>query len=95
MDEHRVAGSINEVRVTAKEATGKLQSGGEAGKSVGRIQNYAGSLNAAVRDAEAMKSAGLLVASPIKRDTGHEHHSPQYVVGYSPGRRLLRAWSAT
>jgi uncharacterized protein YjbJ (UPF0337 family) len=75
MDENRVAGSINEVRDTAKEATAKsvgdarLQSG-EAGKPVGRIQNYAGSLNAAVRDAEAMNSAGLLVANPIKRDTG-------------------------
>jgi uncharacterized protein YjbJ (UPF0337 family) len=76
MDENRVAGSINEVRGAAKEATGKsvgdarLQSGGEAGKPVGRIQNYAGSLNAGVRDAEAMKSAGPLVANPIKRDTG-------------------------
>jgi uncharacterized protein YjbJ (UPF0337 family) len=75
MDENRVAGSINEVRGTAKEAIGKsvgdarLQSGGEAGKPVDRIQNYAGSLNVAVRDAEAMKSASLLVVSPIKRDT--------------------------
>ena len=76
MDENRVADSINEVRGTAKEATGKsvsdarLLSDGEAGKPVGRIQNYAGGLNVAVRDAEAMKSAGLLVVSPIKRDTG-------------------------
>jgi uncharacterized protein YjbJ (UPF0337 family) len=76
MDENRVADSINEVRGTAKEATGKsvgdarLLSDGAAGKPVGRIQNYAGGLNVAVRDAEAMKSAGLLVVSPIKRDTG-------------------------
>lgn len=76
MDENRVAGSINEVRSAAKEAAGKsvgdarLQSGNEASQPVSRIQNYAGSLNAAVRDAEAMKSAGLLVASPIKQDTG-------------------------
>jgi uncharacterized protein YjbJ (UPF0337 family) len=76
MDENRVAGSINEVRGATKDAAGKsvgdarLQSGGEAGKPVGRIQNYAGSLNVAVRDAEAMKSAGLLVVSPIRRDTG-------------------------
>jgi hypothetical protein len=39
-------------------------------KAAGKSQNYAGSLNVAVRDAEAMKSAGLLVVSPIKRDTG-------------------------
>jgi uncharacterized protein YjbJ (UPF0337 family) len=76
MDKNRVASSINEVKGAAEEAIGrsvgdaKLQSGGEADKPGGRIQNYAGSLNAAVRDAEAMKSAGLLVASPIKRDTG-------------------------
>jgi uncharacterized protein YjbJ (UPF0337 family) len=76
MDENRVSGSIDEVRGAAKEAAGKsvgdarLQSGGKAGKPVCRIPNYAGSLNAAVRDTEAMKSAGLLVGSPIKRDTG-------------------------
>ena len=39
-------------------------------RPLARVQNYAGSLNVAVRDAEAMKSAGLLVVSPIKRDTG-------------------------
>ena len=76
MDENRVAGSINEVKGAAKDAIGeavgeaRLQSDGGADKAVGRIQNYAGSLSDAVREAEAMKSAGLLVASSIKRDTG-------------------------
>jgi uncharacterized protein YjbJ (UPF0337 family) len=76
MDENRVADSINEVKGATKEAIGEAVgearslSDGEAGKPVGRIQNYAGGLNVAVRDAEAMKSAGLLVVSPIKRDTG-------------------------
>ena len=76
MDENRVAGSINEVKGDAKEAIGeavgeaRLQSDGGADKVVGRIQNCAGSLSDAVQEAEAMKSAGLLVASSIKRDTG-------------------------
>ena len=72
MDENRVAGSLNEVKGAAKDAIGeaRLQSDGGADKAVGRIQNYAGSLSDAVREAEAMKSAGLLVASSIKRDTG-------------------------
>jgi hypothetical protein len=47
-----------------------LESDREADKVVGKSQNYAGSLNVAVCDAEAMKSAGLLVVSPINRDTG-------------------------
>ncbi len=74
MDKDRVAGSIREVKGDAGEAIvrslgdAKLQSDSEADKAVGKVENYAGSLNAAVRDAEAMKSAGLLVASPIKRD---------------------------
>ena len=76
MDENRVANSINEVKGDAKEAIGeavgeaRLQSDRRADKAVGRIQNYAGSLSDAVREAEAMKSAGLLVASSIKQDTG-------------------------
>ena len=75
MDENGVAGSIKEVKGAAKEATGdavddaSLDNDHEADKVVGKIQNYAGSLNVAVCDAEAMKSAGLLVVSPIKRDT--------------------------
>jgi uncharacterized protein YjbJ (UPF0337 family) len=66
MDENRVAGSIDEVKGAAKVAIGqaigdaKLQSDGEADKAVGKIRNAAGGLNDAVRDAEAMRSAGLL-----------------------------------
>jgi len=37
-----------------------LQSDGEADKAVGKIQKAPGGLNDAVRDTEAMKSAGLL-----------------------------------
>ena len=76
MDENSIAGSINEVKDAAKEAIGeavgeaRLQSDGGADKAIGRIRNYAGNLSDAVREAEAMKSAGLLVASSIKRDTG-------------------------
>jgi len=76
MDENRVAGSINEAKGASKEATGNalgdacLHSDCKADKAAGKSQNYAGSVNVAVRDAEAMKSAGLLVVSPIKRDTG-------------------------
>ena len=76
MDKNRVAGSIKEVKGALKEATGNalgdacLDSDCEADKAAGKSANYAGSLNVAARDAEAMKSAGLLVVSPIKRDTG-------------------------
>ena len=69
MDENRAAGSIEEVKGAAKDAIGwavsdtTLRSDGEADKAGGKIQNYGSGLNAAVRDAEAMKSAGLLVAS--------------------------------
>jgi uncharacterized protein YjbJ (UPF0337 family) len=72
MDENRAAGSIEEVEGAATDAIGwavsdtTLRSDGEAGKAGkagGKIQNYGSGLNAAVRDAEAMKSAGLLVAS--------------------------------
>ena len=76
MDKNRVAGSIKEVKGAAKEAIGKavgdakLQSDGEADKAVGKVQNAAGGLNDAVRDAEAMKSAGLLLTSSIKQEAG-------------------------
>ena len=76
MDKNRVAGSIKEIEGVAKEAIGnavghaKLRSDGETDKAVGTIQNYTAGLNDAVREAEAMKSAGLLVASPIRRDAG-------------------------
>jgi len=69
MDENRAAGSIEELKGAAKDAIGwdvsdaKLRSDREADKAGGEIQNYGSGLNAAVRDAEAMKSAGLLVAS--------------------------------
>ena len=74
MDENRAAGSIEEVKGAAKDAIGwvvsdaKLQSEGEADTAAGAIQNYGSGLNDAVRDAEAMKSAGLLVASRNGRD---------------------------
>jgi len=76
MNKNRVAGSIEQVKGAAKEVIGKsvgdppLESEGEADKAVGKTQDYAGGLNAAVRDAEAMRSAGLLVGSPIKREAG-------------------------
>ena len=69
MDENRVAGPIDDVKDAANDAIGwavsdaKLQSDGEPQKALGRIQNYGSGLNDAVRDAEAMKSAGLLVAT--------------------------------
>ncbi len=74
MDMNGVVGSIEAVNSAAKEAIGKavgeskFQSDGEADNSVRRIQKYAGGLKDAVRDADAMRSAGLLVASPIRRD---------------------------
>jgi uncharacterized protein YjbJ (UPF0337 family) len=73
MDDNRVAGPTDDVKDAANDAVGwavsdaKLQSDGEPQKAVGRIQNYGSGLNDAVRDAEAMKSAGLLVASSIER----------------------------
>lgn len=75
MDKDKVV-AIKEVEGGAQEPIGKavgdakLRTDGEADKSVDKIQKYASGLNDAVRDAEAMKSAGLLVASPIRRDAG-------------------------
>jgi uncharacterized protein YjbJ (UPF0337 family) len=57
MDKNRVAGSIKEIKGAAKEAVGKaigdakLQNDGRTDKAVGKIQNAAGGLNDAVRDA--------------------------------------------
>jgi uncharacterized protein YjbJ (UPF0337 family) len=71
MDQERVSGSNKEVKGAAKVAmdlaigNAKLQNDAQADKASGKIQNYGSGLNAAVRDAEAMKSAGLLVASSI------------------------------
>jgi uncharacterized protein YjbJ (UPF0337 family) len=68
MDENRVAGSIEEIKGAAKVAIGqairdaKLQTYGEADTVVGKIQSGASGL----RDAEAMRSAGLLY-SPGRR----------------------------
>ena len=72
MDEYRVASSIEEVKGAAKDAIGwavsdtTLRSDGEADKAVGKIRHAAGGFNDAVRDAEAMRSAGLLY-SPGRR----------------------------
>ncbi len=87
MDMNGVVGSIEAVNSAAKEAIGKavgeskFQSDGEADNSVRRIQNYAGGLKDAVRDADAMRSAGLLVASPIRRDA--ELRAPLFSKGCS------------
>jgi uncharacterized protein YjbJ (UPF0337 family) len=57
MDKNRIAGSIKEVKGTAKEAVGKaigdakLQNDGKTDKAVGKIQNAVGGLSDAVRDA--------------------------------------------
>jgi uncharacterized protein YjbJ (UPF0337 family) len=76
MEKSSVAGATNEFKGAAKDAIGKtvgdsrFHSNGESDKPMSRIHSYAGSLNAAVRETEAMKSAGLLIISPFKRDTG-------------------------
>jgi uncharacterized protein YjbJ (UPF0337 family) len=76
MDQERVSGSNKEVKGAAKVAIGlaignaQLQSDAQADKASAKVQNYGSGLNAAVRDAEAMKSAGLLVASSIGRAGG-------------------------
>jgi uncharacterized protein YjbJ (UPF0337 family) len=76
MDENRVAGSIEEIKGATKVATGQatgdaeLQSDGQANKAVGKIQNAAGGLNDAVRDTEAMRSAGLLRSGKSPRSRG-------------------------
>ena len=68
MDENRAAGSIEEVKDAIGWAVSDTAlSDGEADKAGGKIQNYGSGLNAAVRDAEAMRSAGLLVVRSIKR----------------------------
>ena len=57
MDKDRIAGSIKEIKGAAKEAVGKvvgdskLQSEGQAEKSVGKIQNAVGGVKDAFRDA--------------------------------------------
>ncbi len=66
MDQNRVAHAIKEVKGTPEDAIGWAVSDGVGDKVVDKIRSYASGLSAALRDAEAMKSAGLLVASPIK-----------------------------
>jgi len=58
MDKNGVTGSIKEVRGAAEDAIGWAVSDGVGDKVVDSA------LNDAVRDAEAMKSAGLLVSGP-------------------------------
>ena len=76
MDQDKVSGSNKEVRGAVKAAIGqaigdaKLQSDGEADKAGGKIEYYSSGLNAAVRDAEAMKSAGLLHQGAITEPAG-------------------------
>jgi hypothetical protein len=66
MDQNRVADAIKEVKGAPEDAIGWAVSDGVGDEVVDKIRSYASGLSAAVRDAEAMKSAGLLVASPIK-----------------------------
>jgi uncharacterized protein YjbJ (UPF0337 family) len=72
MDKNEVTGLIKEVEGAARGAIGqavgdaKLQGHSQADGAVDKSHNYTSRLNDAVRDAEAMKSGGLLVASPIK-----------------------------
>jgi uncharacterized protein YjbJ (UPF0337 family) len=72
MDKDEITGSIKEVKGATRGAIGqavgdpKLQGHSQADEAVNKSQNYTSGLNDAVRDTEAMKSAGLLVAGPIK-----------------------------
>ena len=72
MDKNEVTGSIEEVKGATRGAIGqavgdaRLQGHSEADEAVEKIRNYTSGLNGAVRDTEAMRSAGLLVESPIK-----------------------------
>jgi hypothetical protein len=66
MDENRVAPAIKEVRGAPEDAIGRTVSDGVGHKVADKKLNYTSSLNDTVRDAEAMMSAGALVASPVK-----------------------------
>ena len=64
MDKNGVTGSIKEVKGAPEDAIGWAVSDGVGDKVVDKIRIYTSALNDAVRDAEAMKSAGLLVSGP-------------------------------
>ena len=66
MDENRVARAIKEVEVAPEDAIAWAVSDGVGDKVVDTNRNYTSGLNDAMRDTEAMMSAGLLVASPTK-----------------------------
>ncbi len=66
MDENRVARAIKEVKVAPEDAIAWAVSDGVGDKVVDTNRNYTSGLNDAMRDTEAMMSAGLLVASPTK-----------------------------
>ena len=66
MDENRVARAIKEIKGAAEDAIGWAVSDGVGGKVVDTNRKYTSGLNDALRDTEAMMSAGLLVAIPTK-----------------------------
>ena len=66
MDENRVARAIKEVKGAPEDAIGWAVSDGVGDKVVDTNRNYTSGLNDALRDTEAMMSAGLLVAIPTK-----------------------------
>ena len=66
MDENRVARAIKEVKVAPEDAIAWAVSDGVGDKVVDTNWNYTSGLNDAMRDTEAMMSAGLLVAIPTK-----------------------------
>ena len=66
MDENKVARAIKEVEVAPEDAIAWAVSDGVGDKVVEQNRNYTSGLNDAMRDTEAMMSAGLLVASPTK-----------------------------
>jgi hypothetical protein len=66
MDENRVARAIKEVKVAPEDAIAWAVSDGVGDKVVDTNRNYTSGLNDAMRDTEAMMSAGLLVAIPTK-----------------------------
>jgi hypothetical protein len=66
MDENGVTRAIKEVKGAPEEAIGWAVSDGVGDKVVDTNRNYTSGLNDAMRDTEAMMSAGLLVPIPAK-----------------------------